>query len=383
MSEAAYRIARPLQRLWRRGAPLLVVNAFYFGVLVYPVLRIRLLLDPTLPGTPELLAIMVGPVLGRLAYEFFPGTLTRWLANLALTWLGICFLAFLLVLGFELVHLFLPLTDFAWGAILSSTLAALGVLAFINAQRLHIRELHVAAPESLDGVRIAQISDVHVGSRSGRFLRRVVQRVNEAAPDYVLITGDLIDYRNIPEHELSSLADLRAPAWFIIGNHERYVDTDAICARLTRLGIDVIRNGTRELPGIQLIGIDDADPRTQVAAVLAGLSPSAAGFRVLLYHRPDGAEDAARWGAHLMLCGHTHNGQIVPFNYVVKRIFPRIHGFYRIGHMHLYVNPGTGTWGPMLRLGSRSEISLFTLRGHRANASGEPSPCPNRTRTTS
>jgi predicted MPP superfamily phosphohydrolase len=65
-----------------------------------------------------------------------------------------------------------------------------------------------------------------------------------------------------------------------------------------------------------------------------------------------------------MLCGHTHNGQIVPFNFIVKRIFPRIAGLYDIDGMILYVSPGTGTWGPVLRLGSRSEISLFTLVPH-------------------
>jgi len=95
--------------------------------------------------------------------------------------------------------------------------------------------------------------------------------------------------------------------------------------------------------------------------VLRALEPAPDAFRILLYHRPDGAEDAALWGAHLMLCGHTHNGQIVPFNYVVRRVFPRIQGRYDVDGMQLYVSPGTGTWGPVLRLGSRSEISLITL----------------------
>ena len=94
---------------------------------------------------------------------------------------------------------------------------------------------------------------------------------------------------------------------------------------------------------------------------LSQLTPAPDQFRVLLYHRPDGAEDAARWGAHLMLCGHTHHGQIVPFNWLVKRVFPRIRGAYQVGEMLLYVSPGTGTWGPTLRLGSRSEIGIIEL----------------------
>ena len=112
---------------------------------------------------------------------------------------------------------------------------------------------------------------------------------------------------------------------------------------------------------MQLIGIDDAEPKSQVSKVLNTLQPDPEGYRVLLYHRPDGADDAARWGVDLMLCGHTHNGQIVPFNFLVRRIFPRIKGLYEIDDMRLYVSPGTGTWGPILRLGSRCEISIITL----------------------
>ena len=112
---------------------------------------------------------------------------------------------------------------------------------------------------------------------------------------------------------------------------------------------------------VQLLGIDDAEPKTQVGKVLPYLTPLPDKFRILLYHRPDGAQDAADWGAHLMLCGHTHNGQIVPFNYLVRRVFPRICGLYDVDALKLYVSPGTGTWGPTLRLGSSSEITLIQL----------------------
>jgi predicted MPP superfamily phosphohydrolase len=361
VSEASLATASALKRAWRRIAPLVVVTTFYFGVLVYPVVRIWMLITPVPPGTPVLLAIMVGPLLGRLAYEFFPGTTTRWLSAAALTWLGICFMSFLLVLGFELVRWFLPFADATWGFILIGIIAALTVYAFANAQRLRTYHVEIKVPSALDGTRLAQISDVHVGSRSGRFLARVVGHVNRARPDMVLITGDLIDFRDITPHELRSLAELEAPAYFIIGNHERYVDLDSICERLTGLGIEVIRNRAHSVGELQLVGIDDAEPKSQVGRVLHSLQPDPDAYRILLYHRPDGAEDAARWGAHLMLCGHTHNGQIVPFNLIVKRIFPRIAGRYEIDGMTLYVSPGTGTWGPILRLGSRSEVTVFNL----------------------
>jgi predicted MPP superfamily phosphohydrolase len=349
------------RRVWRRAAPLVVATAVYYLILVYPVLRIWLLIDPGVPGTPALLAVMVGPLLGRLAYEALPCTLTRWLSALALTWLGICFMGFLLVVGFEALHWLLPIPDRVWGFALLTVLAGLTAVAFINAQRIAVTRIELATAGPVSGLRLAQISDVHVGSRSGRYLDRVVARVNAERPDLVLITGDLIDFRGIDSRELASLATLTAPAYFVIGNHERYVDTDAICARLTSLGIVVIRNDSVEMGGLQIVGIDDAEPKSQVRRVLETLEPLPKRYRILLYHRPDGAEDAAAWGAALMLCGHTHNGQIVPFDYVVRRIFPRILGRYEVEGMTLYVSPGTGTWGPVLRLGSRSEITVFTL----------------------
>ena len=365
MTEATRQLSAPrawTRRLWRRTAPLVVFCGVYFGILVYPIVRIWTLFIDAVPGTAVLLVIMVGPLLGRLAYEFFPGTVTRVTSALSLTWLGICFMAFLLVITFEVVHRLLPISEPTWGIVLVITLTGLAVYAFINA--LRIRTRHIQLTQEEEGAvpfLIAQISDVHVGSRSGRFLARVVKRVNAAAPDLVLITGDLIDFRNIEQGEIDSLASLTAPTYFIIGNHERYVDLEAICDQLRALGVIVLRNTTVDLGGLQLIGIDDAEPKTQVGHVLKNLTPAPDSYRILLYHRPDGAEDAARWGAHLMLCGHTHNGQIVPFNFIVRRIFPRIQGLFDVEGMHLYVSPGTGTWGPILRLGSRSEISLFTL----------------------
>jgi predicted MPP superfamily phosphohydrolase len=164
---------------------------------------------------------------------------------------------------------------------------------------------------------------------------------------------------------------LQASATFIIGNHERYVDVEEICQRLRNLDIRVLRNDSVLVgDGLQIIGIDDADARNQVAKRIPAIEPAPDRYRILMYHRPDGAEDAADWGAHLMLCGHTHNGQILPFNFLVRRIFPRILGRYQIRDMVLYVSPGTGTWGPVLRLGSRCEISMICLHRGSASTSG-------------
>ena len=354
--------AQTLALVRRRITPLLVVSLFYFGVLVYPVLRMLMLAFPAWqPGTLELLVIMVGPLAGRLGYEFAPSLATRWLSAVTLTWLGVCFIAFTLVASWELINLVLELPARASGVTLLALTGLACIAGFVNAQSVTVKTVDIKAPQLDRKVSIAQISDVHVGSRSGRFLRRVVKRTNAQTPDYIFITGDLVDFSNISQAELGSLANLEAPTYFIIGNHERYVDCEDICQRLRNLGIEVLRNACADLGDIQLVGIDDAEPKTQVGKVLPTLIPDPHKLRILLYHRPDGASDAAAWGAHLMLCGHTHAGQIVPFNFLVRRVFPRIKGLYHVDGLNLYVSPGTGTWGPILRLGSRSEISMIQL----------------------
>ncbi len=352
---------------WRRLLlPLLVVVPLYFLFLAYPPLRLIGLLQPQWqPQTLVLLAIFVGPALGRLAYEQFPGAFTRNLAALTMTWCGVCFIALSLLLPYELLNLALALPGPTSGLYLLGGTAALSFIALVNAQQLMRKTFELDVPAAKTPLTLVQISDVHIGSRRPGFLNRVVRQVNDISADYVLITGDLIDFSDISQAQLQPLSELRAPALFCIGNHERYVDLQAICTRLENLGITVLRNQTVTHADVQFIGIDDAESKNQIPRQLPRIDPIPDKLRILLYHRPDGAEAAAAWGAHLMLCGHTHNGQIFPFNYLVKRQFARIQGLYPISDMFLYVSPGTGTWGPVMRLGTRSEITEIRIKPHR------------------
>ena len=107
---------------------------------------------------------------------------------------------------------------------------------------LHVKRVAIPGPTSVAGRTLAQISDVHIGSRSPRLLKRIVERVNALKPDYVLITGDLIDFAGISRTELAPLGTFNAPAIFAIGNHERYVDLAAIDERMRALGVIVLRD---------------------------------------------------------------------------------------------------------------------------------------------
>ena len=343
---------------------LLVVVSVYFLVFGYAQIAAAALVFPGWrPGTPELLVLLVGPAAGWLVHQARRNALTRWVQRAVWLWMGLAFLLLCVVVPVRLLHL-LGLPDGIAAGLLAAAYAPLAAWSIVNAHRLGVRRVALSSPKPDRPARLVQLSDVHVGSRGAGFLRRIVRRVNALDPDAVFVTGDLVDLMNLPEDALDPVGALAAPAFFAIGNHERYVGSDVVCARLEALGVTVLRDAQVDWGSMRIIGIDDAEARDRVARVLERIEAGERDrtrFTILLYHRPDGLEDAARAGIDLMLCGHTHNGQIVPFDRIVKRYFPRIAGRYDTGATVLYVSPGTGTWGPTMRLGSSNEITVFEL----------------------
>ena len=232
------------------------------------------------------------------------------------------------------------------------------------------RSIDLSSPKVKSPLHLVQITDVHLGSRGAGFLRNILAEVMVLNPDALCITGDFIDATDFPESSLQPLADLPMPIYFVIGNHERYEDLDQIVDRLTRQGVIVLRNAAASLrPDVQIIGIDDADDPGQLARWLPVIEQVDDAYKVLLYHRPSGLDQAASAGLQLTLSGHNHNGQVWPFNLLVQRVFPMIKGLYHTDQCAHYVSEGTGTWGPVFRLGTRGEITSIWIRPAMENLS--------------
>ena len=278
--------------------------------------------------------------------------------------LGISPILFSLVLLIDVVNLFANfspqlLQTFAFGTLIMTFLAGLWGLSV--AWTPDIITVRLMSKKLAKPTRFVQISDVHIGSRTVRFLEKTMQRIKAQKPDFLCITGDFIDQPGVTEDKLASLKLFSGPIYYCIGNHERYEDLDEIVSRLESLGVQVLRNRSVTADGIQLIGIDDHEDPEQVAKVLPTIDVLKNAFSILLYHRPEGIEAAQAHGVDLKISGHTHNGQIVPFNKAVSKRFKFTKGLYPFNGSYLYVNEGTGTWGPTLRLGTRSEITVFEL----------------------
>jgi predicted MPP superfamily phosphohydrolase len=242
-----------------------------------------------------------------------------------------------------------------------------------------VRRVPIRLPRldpALDGLRIVTFSDGHLSpTYGGRRFERVVELVNAQRPDVVAIVGDLV-HGEVDElrRDVAPLADLvsRDGVYFVTGNHEYFVDTEAWLRHLRTLNIDVLRNERvairRGGASVDLAGIDDRTAASSgvpghganLDAALDGRGDSVP--VALLAHQPVQVEQAEKAGVDLQLSGHTHGGQLWPFDYVVRLDQPSVEGWSRQGPTQLYVTPGVGYWGPPMRVGARPEISVVELR---------------------
>jgi predicted MPP superfamily phosphohydrolase len=230
-------------------------------------------------------------------------------------------------------------------------------------------------PADLEGFRIVQLSDLHVGPTiRRRFVQTVVDAANGLDADVVALTGDVADGMVAGlRREVAPLADLQARygKFFVSGNHESYWDPAGWLGEVERLGFNVLANAHRMVGRgggrLLLAGVTDASASHRVpggvsdpARAIAGAPP--ADVRVLLAHQPRSAFAALAAGFDLQISGHTHGGQFFPFSLLVRLFQPFVAGLHRLEEMWLYVSRGTGYWGPPLRLGAPSEITLIELR---------------------
>jgi predicted MPP superfamily phosphohydrolase len=228
-------------------------------------------------------------------------------------------------------------------------------------------------PPAGSGYVIAQLTDIHIGPTLGRdFLETVVRDTNALNPDLIAIIGDLVDgsVEQLRE-KIAPLAGLRARdgVFFVTGNHEYYAGAVEWCAHLETLGVRVLRNERVDVRGLfELAGVDDRSAegmapghRQDIPAATAGRDPARP--LLLLAHQPKAIHEATAHGVDLVLSGHAHAGQIAPFNWLAKLEQPYLQGLYRHENSTwIYVSPGTGYWGPPMRVGTTSEITRLELR---------------------
>ena len=259
---------------------------------------------------------------------------------------------------------------------LSGVMAGTG---YHEARRLaEVRQVSIpltSLPEALDGFRIVQLSDIHLGPTiKGDYLQGIVERCNELRPDLVAITGDLVDgLTSMLQEDVAPLTSLqsRHGTFFVTGNHEYYWDALTWSELLQTMGIHVLNNSHRiirhDTARLLLAGATDYSAHRYVPGHasdpdLARRRAASSDAAILLAHQPKSAFAGEAAGYDLQLSGHIHGGQFFPWNLMIGMVQPFTTGLHRVNRrMWLYVSAGTGYWGPPNRLGVPAEITEIRL----------------------
>lgn len=379
-----------------------LVRFIAIGVLLHAYVGFRLIPDLPVPAAGKWLAVLwlVLSVLfippGMLARSFKRQPLGDRLAWIGMLAMGFFSSLLMLTVARDIALASAMTVEALWPKAIdlagwrTVSAAAVIVLAFLSSgfgffnarRRARVRNVEVpirGLPAALDGFTIVQLSDIHVGPTIKHgYVDAIVRAVNQLDADVVAITGDVVD------GSVAHLADHTAPlgklsahhgVYLVTGNHEYYSGADAWIAEFRRIGLTVLMNQhvVIERGGARLVlaGVTDYtggqfDPahRSDPAQALRG-APADVNTRVLLAHQPRTAHAALDAGFTLQLSGHTHGGQIFPWNFLVRLQQPFTAGLEKLGSLWVYTSRGTGYWGPPKRLGAPSEITRVRLVGAR------------------
>ena len=230
-------------------------------------------------------------------------------------------------------------------------------------------------PDSFENFTIAQISDLHVGPTIKKpYVEKVVNQISNLNPDLIAITGDMVDGSiDYLRKDLEPLSQVVAShgTYFVTGNHEYYSGAKRWLDETDRMGFTNLVNENRLITindqSIALAGVNDyrahqiiPSHRSNPQAALKGINSEK--VKILLAHQPSSIFQANEAGFDLQISGHTHGGQFWPFTYPTKKANPYLSGLHNHNGTQIYVNSGTGYWGPPLRLGVTAEITLFKLK---------------------
>lgn len=331
-----------------------------------------------------LLIFLIINLIGIVCYMLgrYYVNIINWLYFLFSVPIGVLFLLFCTAVVYDISRVllsFAPVSDsrriFLKKSLDVASLAVASTLtlrSLYEARFVKVEKVHVAIKNLKESYKIVQLSDLHISGLIDReFVKDMVKRVNALAPDVIVITGDLIDIDILHAKEtVGELTNLTSKfgTYFIVGNHDYFQEITKIIEAVKSLGIKVLENENvyigEEGKGFNLAGVYDLmgyRTKTYMPDLYKALEGKKESPTILLAHQPKFIEEVTD-GVDLMLSGHTHGGQLYPFKFLVSLQQPYISGLHQHNeNLQIYVNKGTGFWGPPMRLGASSEITEIVI----------------------
>jgi len=352
--------------------------AFYVYVAFWLAFRLKLKPEGRFIAYEAALLLSAFYPLARLYAESHFGGIADVMLWLAFFSFGASFIFFWVLLVCDLALSLLKALGAGWAwsrpaflAVLALAASFLALAAWHGAEVPKPKRVEVTIknlPKALDGFTIAQISDLHLGRMIKlKRLKKMAETIYRLRPDLVVFTGDFAESREpMPEGACEVVKGLSARYGkaAVLGNHDMFAAGGSPVADFFEsCGVKVLRGASYEpVPGLVVAGVDDirrndGEAVRKLAAVLDRSKPL-----VFLSHQPQGFDEITAAGAGLVLCGHTHRGQIFPFGPMERHMFKYFYGLYKAGDFTVYVTSGAGAWGPPLRLFADSELPLLVLR---------------------
>lgn len=307
---------------------------------------------------------------------------SNWHLWLGASLIGISFMLFVLALVYEFFMLFFKTLPFSTTRRkflkicfdITMLILAFSYIfkGFVDGLSLpKVKKIKIKIKNLQNSLNIVQISDIHIGEFLKKdYLAKLVKLINKQNPDIVAITGDLVDKDiRIIYKELEPLKDIKSKfgVFFVAGNHEYYNDVEPILNYLEKIEIIVLRNTNKQIANINLAGVYDVVGKRldhkfkpDVKAALKGVDEKLP--TILLAHQPKQLNYLENENIDLVLSGHTHAGQIFPFNFLVKLDQPYVYGLHKHSEKtQIYITSGAGFWGPPIRFLAPAEIANITL----------------------
>ena len=324
-------------------------------------------------------------IFGSFLERTFSSAFSEWVYRIGAFWLAFMLYFTITAVLIDLVRIsnyffhflptFSPIMKLRLGLIVVSLVSVIVIAGHINALWINVKEIPLTIHKKVSGaseIKILLASDIHLGALIGeRREKRLLEIIREQKPDLVLLAGDLVDgeiapvlRKNLGRH----IQEISTPfgVYAISGNHEYIGGIDKTLPYLKSIHIRMLIDEVITLPnGIQLVGRNDhsagkgSNAPKPLAELISGIDHSKP--IIVLNHQPYNLQEAVDAKVDLHLSGHTHNGQLWPFNYLIKGIFELSWGYLKKENTHFYVSSGYGTWGPPVRIGNRPEVVVFKL----------------------
>ena len=274
--------------------------------------------------------------------------------------MGVGFISFWIINIALLINYIFVINKFYLGIISLFFITILSITSLLLATLIKIKTIQIFTKKINKNYSIIFLSDVHLGSNNSNHLKKIINKINMIDFDFLLIGGDLIDSSSFTLKELQIFNKIKKPIFFVTGNHEYYIkNSKEKIKELQKYNINHLSNNNSFFQEINLIGIDDNVKKNEQINLVQNKFIDDK-FNIVLIHKSL-IWDQINSNCDLMLSGHTHNGQIFPFNFFVRILFKYKYGFFKKNKSNLYVTSGVGCWGPRMRLGTFNEIICFNL----------------------